>query len=53
MAGDKKLSLEWIPAAYAAKETILPKKEIPKATTGTHLIMKSTRIYKTKKSRCN
>jgi hypothetical protein len=52
MAVNKKLILEWIPEAYSAKENILPKKEIPKLATGTHPIVKSTGLYKSKKSRC-
>ncbi len=52
MAVNKKLILEWIPEAYSAKESLLPKEEIPKGTTRTHLIVKSTGLYKSKKSRC-
>jgi hypothetical protein len=52
MTGNKKLNLEWIPDAYLAKENVLPKKEIPKAAAGIHCIVKSTGLYKNKKSRC-
>lgn len=52
MASDKKLNLEWIPEAYAVKEVASLKKDVSKPTTGSHLIVKSTGLYKNKKSRC-
>jgi hypothetical protein len=49
MTGNKKLSLEWIPDAYSAKENILPKKEIAGIIKGDNLIVKSTGLYRAKK----
>jgi len=48
----QKLILEWIPNAYSAKKTILLKKPTSQGVRGTHPIVKSTGLYKNKKSRC-
>jgi hypothetical protein len=50
MAGNKKLDLEWIPDAYSAKESVLAKKKTTITLQTDHLIVRSTGLYRTKKS---
>jgi hypothetical protein len=47
-----KINLEWIPNIYAENETTVPKKQTPKKAASIHPIVRSTGIYKSKKSRC-